>query len=305
MSIASPPLASLSRSDLVVEAGAAIETVVEIRSAIGEPVDTFEECTLRVRDLPDGWYTLSTERLRVPAGGSGQALLAIHPPHDDPSAALGEHPFTVEVTPDSGGVVELSARLLALPPGGESLQSRLLEYLPAVYRGDPFIARFLLIFQSIIDPIERTIDYTHHYLDPDLTPARFLPWLASWVGIELDPALDEASQRELVRRAVELHRWKGTRRALREELRIRTGARALIAENFDGMRLGQDACLGLNTNLGVRRDHCIAVTLAAGPESTVEQRQADAVVQELKPAHVGHVVRIVPAPRSPRGGDNG
>jgi len=299
-------LARLSSDDLKVEAGGTVETSVEVESAEGKPSESFQDYVLRVRGLPDGWYTLSTERLRVEAGGRAAALLVVHPPHEDPASPLGEYLFTLELVPTpEGETIKLPGRVLALAPGGYTLQSRLLDYLPGVFRSDPFLARFLLIFQSIVDPIEQSIDGTHHLLDPGLTPARFLPWLASWVGVELDPSLDETSQRELIRRAVELSRWKGTRRALREELRIRTGGRALIVENFDGMRLGQDACLGLNTHLGVRRDHCIAVTLATERGAGVDQRQADALIGELKPAHVGHVARIVPAPSRLRGGDHG
>jgi len=330
-------LARLSSDDLKVEAGGTVEATVEVESAEEKPSESFQDYVLRVRGLPDGWYTLSTEQLRVEAGGRAEALLVVHPPHEDPASPLGEYLFTLEVVPvatltppsaplsreagrrspageegpgvrapyPEGETIRLPGRLLTLAPGAATMQSRLLDYLPGVFRSDPFLARFLLIFQSIVDPIEQSIDSTHHLLDPGLTPARFLPWLASWVGIELDPSLDEASQRELIRRAVELSRWKGTRRALREELRIRTGGRALIVENFDGMRLGQDACLGLNTHLGVRRDHCIAVTLAAERGAAVDQRQADALIGELKPAHVGHVARIVPAPSRLRGGDHG
>ena len=95
------------------------------------------------------------------------------------------------------------------------------------------------------------------------------------------------------------------RRGLREELKLRTATRPLIVENFDGMRLGQDAALGLNTNLGVHREGSIAVTLASDREATVDQPQAEALVHDLKPAHVGHVVRIVRAPKAPKGESSG
>lgn len=299
-------LARLTGDDLKVEAGATVETTILIPPAAELPPEGFQEYTIRVKGLPEGWYSLSTERLRVPAGEWGEVLLVIHPPHEDPDAPLGEYEFTAELTPTpKGDSIRLPGRILALPPGGVAMQSRLLAYLPTIYRSDPFIARFLLIFQSILDSIEQAIDNTHHYLDTGLAPTRFLPWLASWVGVTLDVSLDEAQQRRLIRQAVELSRWKGTRRGLREELRIRTGGRALIVENFDGMRLGQDAALGLNTHLGVRRDHCIAVTLATDGGTTVDQRQADTLVEELKPAHVGHVVHIVPAPSKLRGGGHG
>jgi phage tail-like protein len=298
--------ARLADDNLTVEAGATVESAIEVGPTMDAWPDSFQEYEISLRGLPDRWYSLSAERLRVPAGEAGQVRIVVHPPHEDPSAPLGEYRFMVDLTPADGGkIITLTGRVLVLAPGAITLRSRLLQYLPALYQNDAFLARFLLIFQSILDPIEQTIDNTHHYLDPGTAPASFLPWLASWVGLDLDPGLDEASQRELIRRAVDLSRWKGTRRGLREELRIRTGARALIVENFDGMRLGQDASLGLNTHLGVRCDQFVAVTLATNGGRVTGQKEADALVEELKPAHTGHVVRLVPAPRNEKGGDHG
>ncbi len=299
-------LARLIDDRLTVEAGSTVEATISIGPLANAWADSFQEFDVRVHGLPDNWYNLASERIRVQAGQSGDVLLVIRPPHEDRDHPLGEYRFDVTLTPLQGGeAITLPGRLLALAPGSTELRSRLLQYLPAVFRGDSFLSRYLLIFQSILDPIEETIDNTHHYLDPGTTPSEFLPWLASWVGLDLDPELDEAQQRDLIRRAVELHRWKGTRRGLREELRIRTGGRALIVENFDGMRLGQDASLGLNTNLGVRCDQFIAVTLATNGGRETSQQDADALVQELKPAHVGHVVRTVPAPSKSSGGGHG
>jgi len=299
-------LARLSEDDLKVEAGASAETVISVGPSADTFPDAFQEYSIGVHGLPDRWYTLSSERLRVQAGQSSEALLVVHPPFEDPDWRLGDFDFTVELKPVSEAEpILLRGHLLVLAPNATTLQSRLLDYLPALYRTDAFLARFLLIFQSIVDPIEQTIDNTDLYLDPGMAPTSFLPWLAHWVGITLDPGLDVPRQRELIRQAVELSRWKGTRRGLREELRIRTGNRSLIVENFDGMRLGQDACLGLNTHLGVRFDQFISVTMAVNGGRATSQQEVDSMVQDLKPAHVGHIVRTVPAPRGKQGGNHG
>lgn len=299
-------LARLSLDDLSVEAGGSTECLIAVDSSPEIFPDAFSEYGIAVEGLPARWYSLSTPRLRVEAGQSAEALLVIHPPHRDPDARLGSYDFAVTLTPSgTAQPIVLPAHLQVLAPGAATMQSWLLDYLPALYRTDLFLARFLLIFQSLLEPIEQTIDHTHLYLDPGLAPASFLPWLAQWVGLSLDPTLEEPRQRELIRQAVELARWKGTRRGLREELRIRTGNRALIVENFDGMRLGQDAALGLNTHLGVRSDQFISVTLAVDGGREITQHEADALIEELKPAHVGHLVRTVEAPRGTRGGDRG
>jgi phage tail-like protein len=295
-------LARLTADDLYVEAGFTGETTIEVGPFAGATDEEIREFAVRVSGLPEKWYTLSTERLRLPSGSLATILLVVHPPHDDAVSPLGTYEFVVELSPTgSQESISLPGRLVALAPGARSMRSHLVQYLPAIFQDDLFLARFLLIFQSVLDPIEHIVDNTHNYLDASLTPASFLPWLASWVGVTFDPGLDEARQRELIRQAVELSRWKGTRRGLSAELRVRTGARPLIVENFDGMRLGQDAALGINSQLGAHREGSITVTLASNEDTILDQQQAEAMVLDLKPAHVGHIVRVVRAPAAPRG----
>jgi hypothetical protein len=79
-----------------------------------------------------------------------------------------------------------------------AISSSYLQYLPAPFHADPFMRRFLMIFETVLGPIERTIDNVAYYLDPRVTPAELLPWLASWVGLGLDENWPLATQRQLV-----------------------------------------------------------------------------------------------------------
>src|SRR5262249_3821384 len=128
--------------------------------------------------------------------------------------------------------------------------SSYVQYLPAPLQADEFLGQFLRIFESILAPIERTIDNIAYTFDPRVTAPQVLPWLASWVGLELEETWPEERQRQLVLWMATLYRWRGTRRGMRQHLRLYTGHAPLIVENFDGMRLGQDAALGVNTRLG-------------------------------------------------------
>ena len=83
--------------------------------------------------------------------------------------------------------------------------SRLLDYLPSVYREDPLMGRFLLIFESILNPLENTVDNLAYYFDPLLTPEPLLPWLATWVDLALVPAWP-LRRRELIKSAADLYR---------------------------------------------------------------------------------------------------
>jgi phage tail-like protein len=152
----------------------------------------------------------------------------------------------------------------------------------------------LLIFESVLGPIERTIDNLAYYFDPRLTPVEFLPLLAAWVGIELDENWPLARQRQLILWAATLQRWRGTRRALREHLRLYTGRTPLIVENFDGIRVGQDAVLGLNSQLGgtTPPQHWITVTVLSEQPDDLDQRILRNIIELEKPAHVGYTLIV-------------
>jgi phage tail-like protein len=174
--------------------------------------------------------------------------------------------------------------------------SSYLQYLPAPFQADPFMARFLMIFESVLGPIERTIDNLAYYFDPRLTPVELLPWLASWVGLELDENWPIAQQRQLVLWAATLQRWRGTRRALREHLRLYTGRTPLIVENFQGMRVGQDAVLGLNTQIGAgsaaAAGHWITVTVFSEKPDALDESILRHIIELEKPAHVGYTLQV-------------
>jgi len=288
--------ASLSNDHLRVEAGGTVEATLDIGPVSAIEPGEAQDVRISVKGIPPGWFSLSAAQPVLRFGESVRLLLVVHPPVNDDRYPLGQYEFAIHVETEGANPADLEGIVFAIAPGAETLQSRFIEYLPRIYQGDEFLSRFLLIFQSLLDPVEQSVDNIPNLLDPDLTPPRFLSWLASWVGVTLDPGLDEATQRTLIRNAVRISRWKGTRRGLREEVRIRSGARPLIVENFDGLRIGQDAALGMNTYLGAIQDGFIAVTLALSSDRALALADAERLIAEIKPAHVGQIVRLVAVP---------
>jgi phage tail-like protein len=110
-----------------------------------------------------------------------------------------------------------------VPPGAAINRSRYMDYLPGIYSRNDFMARYLLIFESILGPVERTVDNIPHLFDPALAPSDVLPWLGSWLGLALDERWPDARRRELIKSAAELYHWRGTRRGLSEFIRLYTG----------------------------------------------------------------------------------
>lgn len=192
--------------------------------------------------------------------------------------------------------------------------SRYLEYLPSLYEQDDFMGRFLMLFESFWRPIDLQISGIHNYFDPDLTPARFLPWLASWFDLALDDFWSEAQQRELLKSVMWLYRRRGTRVALQRYLEIFTQRPVEILEKrAKNMTLGKRARLGVGVALGMgNMPHSFTVRLqlpAITPPPGLDEEEAAREVERLekqrlalihrmimanKPAHTSYRLEIVP-----------
>ncbi|MEP6870638.1 MAG: phage tail protein, partial [Anaerolineaceae bacterium] len=117
-----------------------------------------------------------------------------------------------------------------VPPGVPQDVSSYLSYLPGIYQNNAFLSRFLLIFESILGPLDRTVENMHHYFDPFVTPPEAVDWLGTWVGLALDERWPEDRRRELISEAANLYQWRGTRHGLSEFLRLYTGVEPEIIE---------------------------------------------------------------------------
>ena len=223
-------------------------------------------------------------------------------------------------------VLHSTASLALLDGGGEQLLStaaasvaihrrgRYLDHLPSLYEQDGFMGRFLMLFESFLAPIEQQISEIHNYFDPDLTPARFLPWLASWFDLVLDGNWSEAQQRELLNSVIWLYRRRGTRAALQRYLEIFTEQPVEILERrAKNMTLGRMARLGVGVALGTgNQPHTFTVKVrlrpivaAADLDEEVaareiarleKQRRAliDRMIMAEKPAHTSYRLEILP-----------
>jgi phage tail-like protein len=175
----------------------------------------------------------------------------------------------------------------------EMAPSRLLDFLPASYRDDPLMGKFLLIFESILNPIENSVDNMALYFDPRLTPESLLPWLASWVDLALDPSWPLERRRELVQKAADLYRWRGTKSGLSEYLRIYTGSAPEILEYIPGMILDEKTQLGINTMLGSSgAGHHFTVIIESPEESKIDPKVVRQIIESQKPAWAVYTLEI-------------
>ena len=172
-------------------------------------------------------------------------------------------------------------------------QSSYLKYLPSIYSESEFLGRFLLIFESVLGPIEGIVNNLAYYLDPNTSPEELLPWLASWMRVGLDHNMPVERQREMVKSAAFLFEWRGTRRGLREYLRLFTGVAPKITEDFGGFALGEGSQLGRTTVIGGGNPHAFTVTFEVADPSSINMTQVENIIESEKPAHTSYTLRVV------------
>ncbi|MEG0565618.1 MAG: phage tail protein, partial [Hungatella sp.] len=111
-----------------------------------------------------------------------------------------------------------------------------LKYLPEVYERNEesreFLERYLGIFQSIYEDMEREIRQDASLLDADATSDEFLTWLAGWLDIGNTYMWSRDKLRCLISRAADLFELRGTKRGLLEILTLYTGDEPLLVEEW-------------------------------------------------------------------------
>ena len=183
-----------------------------------------------------------------------------------------------------------------------------LKHLPGLYTQDDLMGRFLMLFESFWKPIEQQIDSVEGYFDPRITPASFLPWLASWADMSLDERWSEDRQRRLLGSMAVLHRKRGTKAGLELFLELFTGEKPLIIEHrAQSFRIGSEARLGQAMALGAANaPHTFSVHVTLPPvEGATETERArkekdrrsviESIIEAEKPAHTNYTLTIEPA----------
>lgn len=87
------------------------------------------------------------------------------------------------------------------------------------------LAALLEVMEALHAPSEAVLAELEALFHPYRTPDAFVPFLASWVDVNLPVTTGQGRLRELVAAAGELSRWRGTARGLRQFLQTATGER--------------------------------------------------------------------------------
>jgi phage tail-like protein len=152
--------------------------------------------------------------------------------------------------------------------------SMYIESLPVIYADNDFLARFLLLFQNVWEPLEQRQDHIDMYFDPRTSPASFLPWLASWLDLSFNQHWPEIRRRRLLAEAIDLYRWRGTRYGLVRMIEVCTGITPEVAENS-------------------ALPYTFDVKIALPKDGDIDKNLIDELIQAHKPAHAGYRLEVL------------
>ena len=174
-------------------------------------------------------------------------------------------------------------------------RSLYLDFIPTLYREVDAVGRFLKIFEQTFEPAVQTMDVLWAYLDPLTAPQTLLPFLSRWVAWPLDPRVDLATGRRLIKSAMEIYRWRGTRRGLRLYLHLVTGLPldddseeadkhiAFVDSYSRGFRL-ESTHLGQDSTLGRGRAYHFIIRLRPDRPDQIDEALVRQIVDQEKPA---------------------
>jgi phage tail-like protein len=128
------------------------------------------------------------------------------------------------------------------------------------------------------------------------SPKEFLTWLAGWVSLTLREDWEDWQQRELIAKAVQLYRLRGTRQGLEDSLRIYTRLGVRIDEMNTPFQIGVHSSVGRDTLLDGGAPfffHVHILLPVPDPQLIGHQREiATAIVDLQKPAYTYYALSV-------------
>lgn len=138
--------------------------------------------------------------------------------------------FLLETTLQAGQNLEIEKIWIFFP--GQSWNA----YLPEIYQSrdkDHFFERFLAVFQTMYESLNREIERLPYDIDIDCADREYLEWLAGWLDLSESYVWTKDQLRRLLKNAVSLYQIRGTKRAVIEFVKLYTNSeKVYVVERF-------------------------------------------------------------------------
>jgi phage tail-like protein len=162
--------------------------------------------------------------------------------------------------------------------------------VPAYLQEDDFVVRMTTGLDDVVAPVIAVLDCLDAYVDPLLAPPDFVTWLGSWVGAPLDDNWPDDRRRWSVLAACELHRLRGTVPGLRALVSLATGGEVTVTEPGGVERSASPT----TADQVPAREQTLVVRAEVDDPTSVRRAALEELVDAAKPAHVPHVIEVVP-----------
>lgn len=161
------------------------------------------------------------------------------------------------------------------------------DTLPSMLREDWFATQLCASVDEVVAPVLLTMDTFACYLDPAMTPADMIPWLAGWLGLDVDRRSGLAQQRYELQTSGALNASRGTRRSMELSLESALGMPVEVTES-GGARWSPSP----GGALPGEPQPAVRVVVRAPVGQQVDTDRLDVLIRAVKPAHVLHQVEV-------------
>ena len=169
--------------------------------------------------------------------------------------------------------------------------------LPAVYQEEDFGMRFVGALETLLDPIVSILDNLPSHFDPNIAPLDVVDMLAVWLGLEPEESWSEELRRELVRRAGELTRKRGTKAGVELALKIAFPELPLRVEDSGSVTWPTGGA-----EKPAKEKAPGFIIYCDQPIGEPEQAAVARMIERVKPVHVPYRLRVKAARRPPAAG---
>jgi phage tail-like protein len=144
--------------------------------------------------------------------------------------------------------------------------------------------RFVGALEELLDPIVAVLDGLPKHFDPNHAPRDILELMAAWLGVDLDESQELRHQREMVRRADELARRRGTVGGLELALTLHVPGTPLRVEDNGGVHWASNPA-------PENKSHSFVV-YCDKPVDEATQAAIARCIEQYKPVHTTYRLRV-------------
>jgi phage tail-like protein len=200
---------------------------------------------------------------------------------------LGSSPFVTFAGAGFGTIQIDRAVGSEPPPASVSGRRYLRDNLPGIYGDGDFGMRFVGALELLLDPLVAALDNLPEHFDPMYAPRDVLDLLTAWLGLEHDEARSGEERRQIIRRAPELMRRRGTRE----------GLELALALAFPGvpLRVEDSGSVSWSLDRDDAEKESEAPSFVVYCDVPLPERRLAAVarlIDQAKPAHVNYRLRV-------------